>query len=81
MKKALGTILILCLCLSLGTAAMAAGFSDVDSGSWYYDNVTRMADMKALSGYPDGSLRPFDAATRAQFTNILIKAMELFETK
>ena len=75
MKKALGTILILCLCLSLGTAAMAAGFSDVDSGSWYYDNVTRMADMKALSGYPDGTFRPEGTISNGEFITVLMKTL------
>ena len=34
-----------------------------------------------VSGYPDGTLKPFDDATRAQLANILIKALDLFEAK
>lgn len=36
----------------------ACAFSDVQSGSWYYDNVTDMTNQGYLSGYEDGTFRP-----------------------
>lgn len=35
----------------------ACAFSDVQSGSWYYDNVTDMTNQGYLSGYEDGTFQ------------------------
>lgn len=42
-------------------------FSDVSSGAWYYDAVQMCAKAGIVSGYPDGSFKPNQAVTRAEF--------------
>lgn len=42
-------------------------FSDVSSGDWYYDAVQMCAKAGIVSGYPDGSFKPNQAVTRAEF--------------
>ena len=49
----------------------ACAFSDVQSGSWYYDNVTDMTNQGYLSGYEDGTFRPKAFATRAEAAKII----------
>ena len=49
----------------------ACAFSDVQSGSWYYDNVTDMTNQGYLSGYEDGTFRPDGTVTKAEFVSIV----------
>ncbi|MCG8402113.1 MAG: S-layer homology domain-containing protein [Firmicutes bacterium] len=46
-------------------------FSDVGSGHWAYKPVTRMAGRNIISGYPDGSFRPQQMVSRAEFASML----------
>ena len=45
-------------------------FSDVAVGSWYYDAVAYLEHYKILAGYPDGTFRPNDFISRAEFAKI-----------
>lgn len=38
--------------------ASAASFPDVRPGGWYYDTVSRMAELGAVNGFPDGTFGP-----------------------
>ena len=51
-------------------------FSDVPVGAWYYDAVAYLEHYKILSGYPDGTFRPNDFISRAEFA----KVAALFES-
>lgn len=42
-------------------------FSDVSSSDWYYGAVQMCAKAGIVSGYPDGSFKPNQAVTRAEF--------------
>jgi len=46
-------------------------FSDVKSTSWYYSYVTRLAELKITGGYTDGTFRPNNSVTRAEFVTFL----------
>lgn len=50
-----------------------SNFSDV-AGSWAEPYITALADRGIISGFPDGSFRPNDPVTRAQFAAIVNKA-------
>ena len=45
-------------------------FSDVAEGIWYYDAVAYLEHYKILAGYPDGTFKPGDSITRAEFAKI-----------
>ena len=47
------------------------------SGHWAEKNITELAALGAVSGYPDGSFKPDNKITRSEFTVILVKAFEL----
>lgn len=68
MKRKFWLLLGVCLWLMVGTAS--AAFSDVQEGSWYAPAVEEMEEAGLLSGYPDGSFRPSQPISAAQFTAI-----------
>lgn len=49
-------------------------FIDVAPGSTFYEYVERMASRSVIGGYPDGTFRPSDPATRGQISKIVAKA-------
>ena len=67
MKRRIGILLFAALML---ISSCAYGFSDVQSGDWFYDNVTSMTDMGYLAGYEDGTFRPSGIITKAEFVSI-----------
>ena len=46
-------------------------FSDVPQGEWYFDAVSEMIGYSLVGGYEDGTFRPDDKITRAEFVTIL----------
>ena len=77
-------LLVLALCLGLWLpAAQGAGttFSDVKPGSWYYDTVTAMAQEGILKGYPDGSFRPDQTISGAEFAAVAARVGGLTESQ
>ncbi|MDY5014838.1 MAG: S-layer homology domain-containing protein [Eubacteriales bacterium] len=42
-------------------------FADVGAGDWYNTAVSTMAAMGVVGGYPDGTFRPGEPITRAEF--------------
>lgn len=77
----------LALTLALGTIAGAAApmvmvapasaqsaFSDVASDNFAAPFIQELASRNIIAGFPDGTFRPNDPVTRAQFAAILLKA-------
>ena len=46
-------------------------FSDVSTDYWAHDYIEGLAKSNVISGFPDGTFRPNDPVTRAQFAAIL----------
>lgn len=46
-------------------------FRDVSSRHWAYDSVERAAELGLVAGFSDGTFRPDEAVTRAQFVLML----------
>jgi len=55
-------------------------FSDVSDTHWAYASINQLCQKGAVSGYKDGSFRPDDPITRAEFITILVKALDLHAT-
>ena len=47
------------------------------AGHWAEGSIRQLVDSKAISGYPDGSFRPDNSITRAEFATVLVKAFQL----
>lgn len=80
MKKIKSTAAM--LALSMATAfvpviqgASAAVFTDVSTGSKYYEAVNRLSELGIINGYEDGSFRPDNNVTRAEFSKIIVGMM------
>ncbi|MCD9021823.1 S-layer homology domain-containing protein [Cohnella silvisoli] len=50
------------------------GFTDI-AGHWANEYITKAVAMGFVSGYPDGTFRPDEGITRAEFTNMLMKGI------
>lgn len=51
-------------------------FSDINS-HWAKETIESLAGQKIASGYPDGTFRPNQTITRAEFATLLVKALKL----
>ena len=56
-------------------SATAEAFSDI-SGNWAQDEIKEMVDLGLTSGYSDGTFRPNDTITRAEFISMLVRVLE-----
>ena len=59
--------------LDLSALEKTMPFSDVAEGKWYTQSVLQMADLGAVTGFPDGTFQPEGTVTRAQVANVLFK--------
>ena len=50
-----------------------AAYSDADESAWYYDAAASLSEKGIMSGYDDGSFRPEESISRAEFACILSK--------
>jgi len=50
-------------------------FNDVPTGYWAKAYIDALIARNAIAGFPDGSFRPNDSVTRAQFATIITKAL------
>ncbi|MCE5284976.1 MAG: S-layer homology domain-containing protein, partial [Pelosinus sp.] len=56
----------------------AVALTDI-TGHWAEPNINSLVSMGAISGYPDGTFKPDNTITRAEFAAILAKAFKLQE--
>lgn len=77
MKKRI-TVLLLMFVLAVGTAVSASaagtGFSDVPAGYWAGEAIRNVAAKGIVSGYQDGTFRPAQRVTNAQFAVLLARS-------
>ena len=52
-------------------------FSDVSDSAWYATEVNTLVELDVLSGYEDGTFRPNNAVTRAEFVTAVCKCFDL----
>ena len=52
-------------------SACDTAFTDVTEQDWFHDAVSCAAQYGWLTGYPDGSFRPYDPISRAEVTTVV----------
>lgn len=52
------------------------GLTDIQ-GSWAVEHIRQMHGAGVIGGYPDGSFRPENLITRAEFVTMLVKSFQL----
>ena len=84
MKKRI-VALLLTIVLLLGTAVSASaastGFSDIPAGYWAGEAIRREAGKAIVSGYQDGTFRPAQKVTNAQFAVLLARARRAYASR
>lgn len=75
MKKTtrlMSLLLTIAMIISLAVPmTVSAAFTDVDTNHNYYEAITNLSAEGILNGFEDGSFKPGDPVTRAQFTKII----------
>lgn len=56
--------------------AQTAAFSDVPSGYWAGEFITQLSQRNIIAGFPDGTFKPEQPVTRAQFAAMVSKAFQ-----
>ena len=56
------------------SSSQGVGFTDI-ANSWAAPYILKLAKAGVVNGYPDGTFRPEDTVTRAQFAKMLLTAM------
>lgn len=75
MKKLLINILGIVVSI-LGLQMTAFGFySDMTTSHWAYEQIKDLSEQSIVIGYPDGTFKPDDNVTRAEFCSMAIKAL------
>jgi len=76
MKKVLSLVLVLAMVLGSFSFVSAAKFDDVN-GSEFQSAVERLDLLGILEGYPDGTFKPANSITRAEFAAVAARAKGL----
>lgn len=80
MKKMLLTCMSFILLSALWATPALAGFKDVDGDAryaWAKTSIDEMNKRGVLTGYPDGTFKPAEAVTKAQFTVMIYRLFPL----
>lgn len=72
MKKLLSLVITLAVLINL---TVSASYSDFSQSADYAVSALRLQDLGILAGYEDGTFRPDNAVTRAEFTKIVVCMM------
>ena len=75
-KLAAGVLAVVLFCITLAVPAGAA-FSDVKPGDWFQEDVAEMAAAGYLNGYGDGTFRPRNTITAAEFVCIVARCAKV----
>ena len=75
MKKEIKTILMSIGVLLLTSVPAFAFYSDMDTNHWAYKQIKQLSEQSVVVGYPDGTFKPDENVTRAEFASMAIKAL------
>lgn len=80
-KKSISILLVACVVLSLfaGSAYAAHRYFEDAKGHWAEDAIQILSDKGVLHGYPDGLAHPDEIITRAEFSVLVARTLELPE--
>lgn len=73
LKCAIVILLLICLLSPANAVNGDRPFTDVRDTDWFYENVQWMTELGYLKGYPDGSFRPGEIITAAEFVSIMAR--------
>lgn len=74
-KHLISWVLSLFILIFNSPLALAMNYSDIGSDHWAYKEIKEMSKMKVILGYPDKTFKPENPVSRAEFTTMVIKAL------
>lgn len=74
LKKVISAVAVLAMSAS-SFVAFAANYPDVDASASYKQAVDELSALEVINGYEDGTFRPDDLVTRAEFSKMVITAL------
>ncbi|MFA7636179.1 MAG: S-layer homology domain-containing protein [Monoglobales bacterium] len=75
MKKTIALVIaILTICMALPAAAVS--FTDLGTSHWAYSAVSQLVAKGTIGGYADGSFKPENTVTRAEFVKMVGEGTE-----
>lgn len=81
MNKLFKGILLTAVIALSSAQVMAFQFPDVPKTHWASKQIDILSDQGVIVGYPDGTFKPDDNVTRAEFASMAIKALGQEHTK
>ena len=73
MRKIVVFLLLVCI-FSIQTSVIAISFKDIKSSHWAYKYVIDLTTKNVINGYTDGSFKPENTITRAEFIKLVVMA-------
>ena len=74
MRKVSIMVMLLLIILLSVSIAYAKAFNDIFEGHWAYEYVNNLSDSGVINGYEDGSFRPNNNVSRAEFIKLITSA-------
>lgn len=74
MRRIIPAVLMLALAFGSISVAYGAEYNDVKSTNWAYESVKAMSEKQVIKGYPDGSFKPGNTVTYAEFIKMVVVA-------
>ena len=68
-------IVLLFVVMMLNISGAFAFFSDMTTSHWAYNQIKDLSEKSIVIGYPDGTFKPDENVTRAEFASMAIKAL------
>lgn len=79
LRKIIAVVLAAVVLLGCSVTGFALSFTDVTENSPYNEAISTMVSLGLLKGYDDGTFRPNDTITRAEFAAVITRAIGLEE--
>lgn len=72
---------ILAICLFMFNICYATEFSDVPKEHWAYEYINNLSNESIINGFEDGTFRPSETLTKAQFIKLMVSSDKLLVQK
>lgn len=79
-KVSIVTLLLFAMVMIMPMGALAAGTFNDTAGHWAKDQINTAVEKGYASGYPDGSFKPDQNISRAEFMVLVNKVFGLTQT-
>ena len=80
-KMIVAIMMIITLLMGTITSNATADYSDIAHGDWYCQHINKATALGIIAGYPDGTFRPQNAVTYAEFVTMAMRGVKTPNTR